>query len=243
MDDGRVVKELDHSSFTHRISTIHKPFYVFFGMQDDDKKIILYCENNKYEADLKWSRPDSPVVRISWGKSFDDILKDKFTNWRSRKPRDKVTGMKLVFKKTISQDIFEVKLIDEYSFENGQIDFALKVSSKIKKSPSKPKGSIDPRKKNVSSEQIIRDPDVHAWVLHNSRWICECCNEPSPFSKEDGSMYLEVHHLKRLADGGSDTIENAIAVCPNCHRELHYGLKKEEKLKTIYQRIKRTKKE
>ena len=29
--------------------------------------------------------------------------------------------------------------------------------------------------------------------------------------KPDGKGYLEVHHLKRLADGGSDTIENAVA--------------------------------
>ncbi|WP_147195697.1 HNH endonuclease [Rummeliibacillus stabekisii] len=34
---------------------------------------------------------------------------------------------------------------------------------------------------------------------------------------------LEVHHIKRLADGEEDTVENAIAVCPNCHRELHFG--------------------
>ena len=44
-----------------------------------------------------------------------------------------------------------------------------------------------------------------------------------PFLKINGARYLEVHHLKRLADGGSDTIENAVAVCPNCHRELHFN--------------------
>ncbi|MFL2787133.1 MAG: HNH endonuclease [Paracoccaceae bacterium] len=95
----------------------------------------------------------------------------------------------------------------------------------------------------MTSEQIIRDPEVHAWVLNNSNWICESCNKPSPFLKSDGSKYLEVHHLKRLADGGTDTIENAISVCPNCHRELHYGSEKEEKLKSIYSKVKRTKKE
>jgi 5-methylcytosine-specific restriction protein A len=34
---------------------------------------------------------------------------------------------------------------------------------------------------------------------------------------------LEVHHKIRLADGGFDTVENAIAVCPNCHRQCHHG--------------------
>ncbi len=42
------------------------------------------------------------------------------------------------------------------------------------------------------------------------------------FEREDGSP-LEVHHVIRLADGGSDTINNSVALCPNCHRELHFG--------------------
>jgi 5-methylcytosine-specific restriction protein A len=26
-----------------------------------------------------------------------------------------------------------------------------------------------------------------------------------------------------LAEGGEDTVENALALCPNCHRRLHFG--------------------
>jgi len=36
-------------------------------------------------------------------------------------------------------------------------------------------------------------------------------------------MPLEVHHKVPLAEGGDDTVENAIALCPNCHRHAHYG--------------------
>ena len=35
--------------------------------------------------------------------------------------------------------------------------------------------------------------------------------------------FLEVHHVKSLSDGGEDTLDNVIALCPNCHREKHYG--------------------
>jgi len=42
--------------------------------------------------------------------------------------------------------------------------------------------------------------------------------------KKDNTPYLEVHHKIQLAEGGEDSIENAIAVCPNCHRELHFGI-------------------
>lgn len=33
-----------------------------------------------------------------------------------------------------------------------------------------------------------------------------------------------MHHRRRLADGGEDTVANAIALCPSCHRERHYGI-------------------
>lgn len=47
------------------------------------------------------------------------------------------------------------------------------------------------------------------------------------------SPFLEVHHVVPLADGGVDELGNAAALCPMCHRELHFGrdrLKKRGKL-------------
>jgi 5-methylcytosine-specific restriction endonuclease McrA len=43
------------------------------------------------------------------------------------------------------------------------------------------------------------------------------------FNRQDGRPYLEVHHVVPLSEGGDDTLENAAALCPSCHRELHYG--------------------
>jgi 5-methylcytosine-specific restriction enzyme A len=69
-----------------------------------------------------------------------------------------------------------------------------------------------------------RNPDVIAEVLIRANGSCEACGKKAPFLKRsDGSPYLEVHHKVRLADNGDDAVENAIAVCPNCHRRAHYG--------------------
>ncbi|OOL15317.1 hypothetical protein BXQ27_32765, partial [Klebsiella aerogenes] len=27
-----------------------------------------------------------------------------------------------------------------------------------------------------------------------------------------------------LSNGGEDSVENAIALCPNCHRQAHFGV-------------------
>ena len=106
-----------------------------------------------------------------------------------------------------------------------------------------PQGNAAPSKQIKESTSFSRDPKVVAWVLKNSNGICESCNEPAPFTKPDGDFYLEVHHLRRLADGGSDTVTNAVAVCPNCHRRLHYGNDRNTVLSTFYRTVSRLVKE
>lgn len=84
-----------------------------------------------------------------------------------------------------------------------------------------------PLRTRIVSTGFIRNPDVVAEVLYRAKGVCEICLRAAPFKRADnGIPYLEVHHKKRLADGGEDTVENALAVCPNCHREAHYGVVK-----------------
>ena len=73
---------------------------------------------------------------------------------------------------------------------------------------------------------FVRNPDVIAEVLSRANGICEECSAKAPLVKaSNGSPYLEVHHRVWLADGGKDTTANAVALCPNCHRRLHFGSK------------------
>jgi 5-methylcytosine-specific restriction enzyme A len=80
-----------------------------------------------------------------------------------------------------------------------------------------------PEKMIVMTRVFRRNADVIATVLLRANGICEGCRHPAPFKRADGRPYLEVHHKKRLADGGDDTVDNAYALCPNCHRERHFG--------------------
>jgi 5-methylcytosine-specific restriction endonuclease McrA len=36
-----------------------------------------------------------------------------------------------------------------------------------------------------------------------------------------GGMRLQVHHIVRPQDGGSDALENLVTLCSPCHRLLH----------------------
>ena len=81
-----------------------------------------------------------------------------------------------------------------------------------------------PKKTKVLATEYIRNADVIAEVLLRANGRCELCDQPAPFARRaDGSPYLEVHHKKWLSDDGEDTVENAHALCPNCHRRKHYG--------------------
>lgn len=71
------------------------------------------------------------------------------------------------------------------------------------------------------TQQYQRNPWVAEFALRRAAGHCELCNEPAPFAKKSGEPYLEVHHIVWLAKGGADTIENTVALCPNCHRKMH----------------------
>lgn len=73
----------------------------------------------------------------------------------------------------------------------------------------------------VISRELIRDPIVAIYTLKRAKGICDFCQQPAPFIKKDGSPYLEVHHIKWLSRGGADSIDNTLALCPNCHRKAH----------------------
>ena len=38
-----------------------------------------------------------------------------------------------------------------------------------------------------------------------------------------GALYLDVHYLRRLSDGGPDHPAHVAAVCRNCHRRCHHA--------------------
>ena len=62
---------------------------------------------------------------------------------------------------------------------------------------------------------------VAAYTKIRAAGICQLCGQPAPFKDKDGEPFLENHHLVWLSRGGTDTIDNTVALCPNCHRKMH----------------------
>lgn len=120
------------------------------------------------------------------------------------------------------------------------VSFEIVVRDDMKKRKlPQPPGTHEPKATTSTVTQYQRDPSVKAWVLQQANGICECCNQQAPFVGSDGLPYLEIHHVRKLAEKGSDTTNNAVAVCPNCHRELHYGGQAKELVERLYISISR----
>lgn len=81
-----------------------------------------------------------------------------------------------------------------------------------------------------------RSTAIRIYALKRANGTCEACNSKAPFVTDNGQLYLECHHIRRLSDGGPDHPQWVIGLCPNCHRRAHHSHDKElfrEDLTTI----------
>ncbi|MFN3166141.1 MAG: HNH endonuclease [Phycisphaeraceae bacterium] len=88
---------------------------------------------------------------------------------------------------------------------------------------STPTGNKQPRQFAHQTASYVRDPAVVAFVELRAGGVCELCGAPAPFNRPDGTPFLEVHHIRFLSEDGPDTVDNAAALCPNCHRACHHS--------------------
>jgi len=128
----------------------------------------------------------------------------------------------------------------DYAPTADEREFRQRVSKlREKEITTTPVGQSKPATVPTTGEAYVRDPMVKAWLLQNAQGKCEGCRKPAPFTGEDGEPFLESHHVRPLADCGSDKITNAVVLCPNCHRRSHVGADRKEFTESLYAKIPR----
>jgi hypothetical protein len=76
-----------------------------------------------------------------------------------------------------------------------------------------------------SGYRYVRDAAIRDRVKRRANGCCEYCGKAG-FHIIDG-VYLECHHIIALANQGADKMWNVIALCPDHHREAHFGQRAE----------------
>ena len=86
-------------------------------------------------------------------------------------------------------------------------------------------------------QRFNRSQQVRERVLTMANGRCEACDSPAPFLGTDDKPFLEVHHVRPMAQQGSDSVRNTVALCPNCHREMHHSKHARALIEILYQRV------
>jgi hypothetical protein len=140
-----------------------------------------------------------------------------------------------IFQKILAlTDTFPLAMVEEEEFQE-ELKTKLTLDENILRRTTQ--GVERPEKYTATATLYKRNAAIAALALLRAKGVCERCENQAPFVKADGRPFLEVHHIQPLAEGGADTILNTIALCPNCHRYLHYAVDAKVVRENLVQKI------
>lgn len=196
-----------------------------FQRVSDGKQIALYDRKNEFLVRLEHSPAALAGIRVLSNCPASSALKLGKSKFK--------TGIGVC---VIVPDIANLKkLLEDYFgaipfpldalYEEFQRDVEVSLKDEVDKRRSRLRhADRKPNKRTVAVTVYDRNPDVVAERLFLSNGNCDRCAQPAPFMRaSNGEPYLEVHHIGSLSAGGEDVVENTVALCPDCHREAHYG--------------------
>ncbi|MGF1879290.1 HNH endonuclease [Photobacterium frigidiphilum] len=218
--------EIQEDNYFEALTSVQKAFI------DNDSEVFLVNSGKTPERQykFKWRHKGSLVgPTLGWA----EIDYDKLTTISSEQIAEKViqSGTNIARRR---MKTIEPVLASSWEDLDSKVDVLIELIGN-----AIPEGQNVPKKTVSSNDQFLRDAAVVAYILKQASGKCECCDSLSPFTKQNGDPYLEVHHVKHLSDEGSDTTTNAVAVCPNCHRELHHGVNRNALVELIYGKVSR----
>ena len=65
--------------------------------------------------------------------------------------------------------------------------------------------------------------NLKAYAKWRDGYKCRVCGASR---RKDPNVRMEVHHIRRKADGGTDTPDNVVTLCEDCHKAHHQGERK-----------------
>jgi hypothetical protein len=80
-----------------------------------------------------------------------------------------------------------------------------------------------PRHLASGTATFARDSEVVRSAKQRANGYCEYCGEKG-FQTATAGFYLEGHHVIPLGCEGPDEVWNVVAICPNDHRQAHFGI-------------------
>jgi predicted HNH restriction endonuclease len=203
--------EPEHKSTCKALANKHGKTFNYFNTNIWTFGRVVQKKLNRFEMAIRTSTPNFWIIPMM-GKyiksGFEWTLRPELV--QAMEELNFIENYLPTYEDIIEEEEQKLKKIQKLSKE--------KIEEKIKQS------NPIPEKATVTLIRYNRNEYVVKFVLDRANGFCETCKNSAPFLRaKDNTPYLEVHHIIPLAENGEDTIENTIALCPNCHREAHFG--------------------
>jgi 5-methylcytosine-specific restriction protein A len=197
-------------------------------MEEKSGSIVMRKVNMRQHAD-SINEPNKSRA-IEFDNAIKTALKDKLPI-RVIVGKEKVPGIyEIVGKRMLDPVSWTVAA---YDWKTGQCTLMRGVLSKtnlkVKRESAVddlsdvPEGTQFPDRAKIVAQVIKRDNRMRSFVIRRAKGKCEYCKVQG-FPTSNGGFYLEAHHIISLGDSGRDTVDNVIALCPQHHRQAHYGI-------------------
>lgn len=219
----------------------HKLIFLFTGESGnqhgytDGWRDGVYCYFGEgQKGDMTW-KGGNRAIRDHWIDGKELLLfqtlksprshvrfmgKFSIAGWEYRDAPDRSGALRKAFVfHLVPQQMAEEQ---SYHSEPNNNDFATLREAAVNAGTSTPTVNT----KSALKSYVSRSKAIRQYAIVRANGRCENCDKEAPFISIDGGPFLEVHHIFRLSDGGPDRVECVAAICPNCHREAHYGLNK-----------------
>jgi 5-methylcytosine-specific restriction endonuclease McrA len=216
------IKHKTGSTSEGSISTIRKDLFAFMSAGQEHltprfRDMIPKPKQSKLgdsERDqvnrMIWHNPKDAVAAKLATKNARDTLS---ASAESLEILRELGALKAEIELPILDDL--IRINSELEDEAGELSRGDLIQRALKASES------PPGRQSAKVHYYERNQYVSAAAKQLAEGCCDLCRESAPFQNNNGVPYLECHHVDPLAKGGKDILDNAVALCPNCHRQLH----------------------
>lgn len=165
--------------------------------------------------------------------SFDEFIKILLVAYGRLFKISEKNLRKFIFNTKGNRSVFQIIYCELYNVRIPLEDVAKDLSEE----EIEAYGIIDPTDEVGYRQREIFSASLKKIAKINAKNKCECESaEGCKYftAKETGQTYLEIHHLiprefTNDYNESIETLENYVALCPNCHRKIHHAVDNERK--------------
>lgn len=201
----------------------------------DGGDVVISSELNTLRLIRRLSKKETAQSELSFSGSWPFSVRIKW-----KKLKSLLNGHDFLVRMNLRLDgkrngIFKIdNMVTEFKFMQDQLSLPFSTNSATEKSEElqnilkerllkiDSENSADgPLREDIIVKRYERDKELVRIIKLLRGNKCQICGYS--FKMESGEEYSECHHLEHLANKGLDISANLLILCPNHHRQFHYG--------------------